>query len=457
MIAETLKIGRALVQKPKVDFPQVSGGLPVIGHTVEFGTDAIGLLKRARAELGDVAGFRLFHKQFALLTGAAANEAFFRAPDEQLSTQEAYKMMKPVFGADVVYDAAPGKMAEQMAMLLPALQDKRMRTYAQIIGDEVTQSMSDWGDSGTLDLVAYCAKLTNFTSAHCLLGPEFRNELTVEFSQVYHDLDKGIHPIGYLNAYLPIPAFKRRDIARVRLQEMIGEIVQRRRASGFQGEDFLQTLMDARYKSGEPLSEHEITGLLLAAMFAGHHTSSVTTAWTLIELLRNPFYFMRVLQELEQMFAKHGEISYLSLRDAPLIEYAIKETLRLHPPLFMLLRSVVYPFEYGGYHFEKGTQLVVSPTVSHHIPEVFKDPTRFDPDRFGPDRKEDKNKFNFISFGGGRHKCLGNAFALLQVKTIFAKLLKSYEFALGDDPIEGDFTGVVSGPKGPFHVHYKKR
>jgi sterol 14-demethylase len=437
--------------------PILSGALPVIGHALEFGRDTMGLLQRARREHGDVVGLKIVHKRFYLLTGPAANEAFFRGKDEQLSPHEAYKMMTPVFGKDVVYDAPPERTAEQLGMLLPALQDRRLRTYGEIIAREVDQSMTELGDAGTVDFVAYCAKLTNFTSSHCLLGPELRNELSAEFSAVYYDLEKGIHPIGYLNPYLPIPAFYRRDRARIRLQKMIGDIVAQRRRSGRTGEDFLQTLMDAKYKNGAALSDHEITGMLLAAMFAGHHTSSVTTAWAMIELLRHPFYLRRVLAQLEEVYAPGSEVSYQLLRDLTLIEMGVKETLRLHPPLFMLLRGVMHDFTYDGYVFPKGSFLVVSPAVSHQMPEVFRRPEAFDPDRFGPDRHEDRNKFNFISFGAGRHKCMGNAFALMQVKTILAKLLSRYELSLGDDPIAPEFGGVVLGPRAPFRIHYRRR
>jgi len=435
----------------------VSRSLPVVGHAVEFGRDTIGLLHRARRELGDVAGFRLAHKDMYLLTGPAASEAFFRAPDQQLSPHEAYRMMTPVFGKSVVYDAPPERTAAQLGMLLPALQDRRMRTYGEIVAREVDRTLDELGDEGTVDVVAYCARLTNFTSAHCLLGAEFRNDLSDEFAVVYYDLEKGIHPIGYLNPYLPIPAFRRRDRARIRLQQMIGAIVADRKRRGRTGEDFLQTLIDARYQDGAALSDHEITGMLLAAMFAGHHTSSVTTAWTMIELLRHPYYTRRLLAQLEEVLAPGVEVSYPILRELTLVEWAVKEALRLHPPLFMLLRGVMQDFSYDGWDFPVGSYLVVSPAVSHRIPSVFPDPDRFDPDRFGPARHEDRNTFNFISFGGGRHKCMGNAFALLQVKTILARLLSRYELALGDDPIVSDFGALVVGPRAPVRIHYRRR
>src|SRR5437667_8283762 len=91
------------------------------------------------------------------------------------------------------------------------------------------------------------------------------------------------------------------------------------------------------------------------------------------------------------------------------------------------------------------------------MPEVFKDPDAFDPDRFAPPREEDKRDFAFIAFGGGRHKCLGNAFAILQIKAILALLLGQYEFELSGDPIAADFHGLVIGPKEPCRVRYRRR
>ena len=443
---------RALVPKtPK----RASGGYPIVGHAIEFATDCLGLLWRAYQEHGEVSALKVFNKDIVLFTGPRAQEAMYRQPDEVLSPNEAYEIMVPVFGKDVVYDAPPERMAEQFGMIRPALQDKRMRTYGEIVSEETRRAVAEWGESGEICLVEFCAQLTNFTSTHCLIGREFRERMSDEFAKVYYDLECGVTPASYIHANLPLPSVWRRDRARLRLVEMIGEIVQARRKSGHEGEDFLQTLMDAQYKDGSKLSEHEITGMLLAAMFAGHHTSSVTTAWTLIELLQHPDYLDRVMNELNQVYPDGAEVTFQSLRQIPLTEYAVKEALRLHPPLYILLRSVVSTFEYDGYVFPKGTWIANSPWVSHRIPGVFTNPERFDPDRFGPGREEDKKQFTFVSFGGGRHKCLGNAFALLQVKTIFAVLLRGFEFELLHDPVVPQ-SGLVMGPKKPFRVRYRR-
>jgi sterol 14-demethylase len=238
---------------------------------------------------------------------------------------------------------------------------------------------------------------------------------------------------------------------------MITRVVQARRRESRSGEDFLQTLMESKYADGRALSEDEITGLLLAGMFAGHHTSSVTTAWTLIELLQNLEFLPRVTAEIDRVFGGGEPVSHAKLRELVFTEAVVKEALRLHPPLFMLVRVAKDDFTYKQWFVPKGTWIVLSPTVSHRMNEVFRDAGRFDPDRFLPPREEDKRDFAFISFGGGRHKCLGNAFAILQIKAILALLLGQYEFQLFGDKVDSDFHGLVIGPKEPCRVRYRRR
>ncbi len=437
--------------------PRLSGGMPVVGHTVEFVRNALGLLSRAHDELGEVAAFEVMGRNMVAVYGPQAHEAVFRAPEEQLSPQEAYKIMTPVFGKGLVYDAPHAKMNEQLKMLLPALKDRRMRTYGEIVVEEVEKSIAGWGDEGEIDLVEYCRVLTNYTSSHCLLGKEFRGAMNEEFARVYASLERGVTPIAYINAHLPIPSFWERDRARVRLEEMVTAIIEQRKKAGRTGEDFLQTLMDAKYKSGAPLTEHEITGMLVAAMFAGHHTSSVTTAWALIELTKQPDLLTRVRAELDGVFGEGAVPGFYTLRSIPLTEQTVLETLRLHPPLFMLVRVAGQDFVYKSYFIPKGSWVIVSPTVAHLMPEYFRDPLRFDPDRFGPGREEDSVDYAFIPFAGGRHKCLGNAFALLQVKAILTILLRRFDFELVQPDVKSDFHGLVVGPEEPCRIRYKKR
>lgn len=440
--------------------PRLLGGLPLIGHAIEFGKNPHAFMMQLRECYGEVAEFRLFHQPMVLLTGIEASEAFYRASDEVLDQGAAYKIMTPIFGKGVVFDAPLERKNQQLQMLMPALRDKPMRTYSEIIVNEVEQAIRHWGDSGTLNLLDFTKELTIYTSSHCLLGPEFRYELSGEFADIYSALEAGIQPIAYIFPYLPLPVFRRRDRARVRLQKLVSAIIEKRTLQKDSTRtNVFQTLIDARYQDGSALTPHEITGMLIATLFAGHHTSSGTTAWVLIELLRHPALLKAVLDELDGLFGNGNAITFEALRQMPLLERVIKEVLRLHPPLIFLLRKVMKDFQVKEYLVKAGKFVCAAPSVTHRIPEIFPNPEYFDPDRYLPDRMEDQSHYGWQAFGGGRHKCSGNAFALFQIKAIFSVLLRHYTFECVNDPVSycDDYTKMVVEPRSPCLIRYKKR
>ena len=439
--------------------PKMPGALPVLGHMLAFGKNPFDYMMQLRNTLGEIGEFRMFHQKMVLMTGPEANEAFFRAPDAQLDQSQAYKIMTPIFGKGVVFDAPPHKKDQQLKMLMPVLRDKPMRGYAQVIVQEVEQMIAEWGDSGEIDLLEFMKELTIYTSSHCLLGDEFRYELNEEFAKIYHDLEKGVNPLAFVFPYLPLPVFRRRDKARVKLQALVTEIIAKRAQKSEKSEDAFQLLIDASYDDGSRLSAHEITGMLIGTIFAGHHTTAGTAAWTLLELAKRPEHLNRVLKELDQHFGVDGEVTFQSLREIPILENVIKEVLRLHPPLIFLIRKVMKDFYFKGYTVKAGKYVCASPRVSHRIAEIFPEPEKFDPDRYLEDRQEDAQPFSWIAFGGGKHKCTGNAFAMLQLKAIFSILLRRYTFELIDekDHYQDDFTQMVVQPLSPCRVRYIKR
>ena len=439
--------------------PKMPGALPLLGHMLAFGKNPFDYMMQLRNTLGEIGEFRMFHQKMVLMTGPEANEAFFRAPDAQLDQSQAYKIMTPIFGKGVVFDAPPHKKDQQLKMLMPVLRDKPMRGYAQVIVQEVEEMIATWGDSGEIDLLEFMKELTIYTSSHCLLGDEFRYELNDEFAKIYHDLEKGVNPLAFVFPYLPLPVFRRRDRARVKLQALVTDIIAKRAQKSEKSEDAFQLLIDASYDDGTPLSAHEITGMLIGTIFAGHHTTAGTAAWTLLELAKRPEHLKRVLKELDQHFGVDGEVTFQSLREIPILENVIKEVLRLHPPLIFLIRKVMKDFHFKGYTVKAGKYVCASPRVSHRIAEIFPEPEKFDPDRYSEGRQEDAQPFSWIAFGGGKHKCTGNAFAMLQLKAIFSILLRRYTFELIDekDYYQDDFTQMVVQPLSPCRVRYIKR
>src|SRR5580698_4102093 len=231
--------------------PKVSGGLEENGHLEELRHDPIGLMRRVREECGDVGELRLAGKDVVLLTGADANEAYCRAPENLLDQAEAYPFMTPIFGRGVVFDAPPERRREMLHN--QALRDKFMRGHAATISREVEQMVAGWDDEGEIDLLEWFAELTIYTSSACLIGTRFRRELDGRFARLYHDLEQGTDPIAYVDPYADIESFRRRDAARVELVELVGDIMERRAAGppAPEGEaDLLDILMSIREEDG---------------------------------------------------------------------------------------------------------------------------------------------------------------------------------------------------------------
>ena len=444
------------------EVPRVSGGADEHGHLEEFRTDPIGLMKRVRQECGDVGWFQLAGKHVILLSGSPANEFFFRSADEDLDQAEAYPFMTPIFGKGVVFDASPERRREMLHN--SALRGEHMKGHAVTIEHEVRRMIENWGDEGEIDLLEFFAELTIYTSTACLIGTKFRNELDSRFANYYHLLERGTDPLCYVDPYLPIESFRVRDEARKGLVALVQEVMTGRIANPptDKGDrDMLDVLVSIKDEQGNPrFSADEVTGMFISLMFAGHHTSSGTASWTLIELLRHPDVYAEVKSELDELYADGQEVSFHALRQIPRLENVLKETLRLHPPLIILMRVAQGEFEVEGYPIHTGDFVAASPAISNRIAEDFPDPDAFDPDRYDKPRQEDLvNRWTWIPFGAGRHRCVGAAFATMQIKAIFSVLLREYEFEMAQpaDSYRNDHSKMVVQLERPAKVRYRRR
>ena len=432
------------------------------GHLEDLRADPVGLLFRVREECGEVGRFRLGDKDVVLVCGADVNEIFFRAPDEVLDQGEAYPFMKPVFGEGVVFDASPERRKEMLRN--QALRGDMMRGHAETIEAEIRRMVASWGDEGEIDLLDWFAELTIYTTSACLIGKPFREELDGRFAELYHDLERGTDALAFVDPYADIESFRRRDAARLALVDLVQGIIDKREARGKvpkEERDLLDVLISLKNPDGSlHFSTDVITGMFISMMFAGHHTSSGTAAWTMIELLRHRDVLAQVTEELDELYADGSSVSFQALREIPVLEAALKETLRLHPPLILLLRVAKEDIEIGGHLIPAGTLVGATPKVSNMIPEDFPSPQSFDPGRYIDPRQEDlTNRWTWIPFGAGRHRCVGNAFAMMQMKAIFSVVLRDFEFEMAQpaDSYEDDCSKMVIQLKQPCRVKYRRR
>ena len=437
--------------------PRMPALLPFLGHAIAFNRNPVRLIEEGARRYGEVFSFPLFGKTVHALIGPRANEVFFRAQDDELGARDAYRFTVPIFGPGVAYDVEPERMDEQLRFVHPALRNDRMQMYARIMAEETDRFLDRWGESGEVDLPAALNELTLFIAGRCLIGEYFSRYLSSEFATLYRALEGGINLIAFFNPYLPLPAMRRRDAARRRLVQLISRVIAARKDKGEHGDDFLGALMEARYQDGAAIADEAITGLLLTLLFAGQHTSAVLAAWTGLLLLQHPQQLARVREE----FAGIGlsdRPTLAELKRLQHLERCIKEGERMRPPLVMLMRTILKPIDCLGFRLPAGGLALVSPAVTHRLATVFTAPERFDPDRFAPGREEDRRQpYSLIGFGGGKHHCIGLAFAYQQVKVIWARILARYDLEATDADHPPDYTTFVVGPRPPCLVRYRRR
>lgn len=452
-------------KRPSNSPPNAHVGLPVIGNYVNFASNPVAFIDQCYKKFGPVFTVPMLHKNLTFLVGPEASTPFFKLGDDFMSQPEVYGFMTPVFGKGVVYDAEPKKRVQQMQAMSGGLRTQRLKSYVPKIEKETIDYVKKWGNSGEIDLLEALSELTILTSSRCLHGDEVRETMFAEVARIYHDLDKGVTPLSFFFPYAPTPAHQKRDHARQEMVNIFTKVIRDRREKGgdtSERTDILQIFMDLEYKEGGKLSDDQVVGLLIALLFAGQHTSSISSTWTAMFLLHHQRSLKKVLEEQNQVLSSNNNV--LDADAVARMEYlnnCIKEALRLHPPLIMLMRMAMHDIETTSngstYIIPKGDIVVTSPAVASRLPSVFTNPDAFEPERFEPDRNEQKTQYGYLGFGAGMHQCMGQQFGLLQVKTILSVLFRNFEFEIIDKEFpQPDYTAMVVGPKGHTTVKYRK-
>eukprot|EP00891_Asterochloris_glomerata_P008191 jgi/Astpho2/8191/e_gw1.00120.216.1_t len=439
--------------------PPVFEGLPFIGGIIKFAQGPMRLMDEGYKRYGEVFTVPVAHKKMTFLIGPHVSEHFFKASDDELSQKEVYEFSIPTFGKGVVYDIDHKIRAEHFRFFGEALKTSKLKEYVPHFVKETEEYFAKWPQEGVVDLSHEFAELIILTASRTLLGREVRENMFEEIARLYHDLDQGMQPISVIFPHLPIAVHRTRDRARKQVAEIFKKVIETRRATGTKEDDVLQVFIDAKYKNaygGRHLNDEEITGMLIAGLFAGQHTSSITSAWTGLTMVANQEKVLQpTLEEQRRILKQHGDhIDVDVLNEMDVLHSNMTEVLRLFPPLILLMRLVKKSFTVTDSKgrqtvIPKGHILLTSPGYSHRLGSVFQEPLKYDPDRF-------RVPFSFIGFGGGRHGCMGSNFAYLQIKTIWSVLLRNFEFEMLDPFPEPDYEAMVVGPK-PCRTRFRRR
>jgi cytochrome P450 len=252
-----------------------------------------------------------------------------------------------------------------------------------------------------------------------------------------------------LGAWSPWGYFLRQQ---QKLDRLIFQEIAERRAKNYQdGQDILSLLMSARDEQRQAMTDEELRDELMTLMLAGYETTASAIAWGLYWIHRCPEVRTKLLAELDSLGESPEPMAIAKL---PYLNAVCQETLRISPVAMLTFPRIVQePIEILGYHLEPGKVLVGCLYLVHQREDIYPEHKQFKPERF---LEKSYSPYEFVPFGGGARRCIGDALAQFELKLTLATILSKYELDLASQkPEKPKRRGVTLTPAGGIKIVIK--
>jgi cytochrome P450 len=354
----------------------------------------------------DAIGGELFHIGERELV-----EQMFKWKPVQYSVGEPRQVMEPVTGPSSILLLDSERHLRMRKLMLPPFHGEAIAHYADLIEQITSREIDTWREGDTIRTRTVAQRITMEVIIRAVFG--------VTDPERIAELQRLLPRLSSPNPFLllvqkdlgPRSPWGRFIRLRAHVDRLLYEEIAQRRDDPDQGrrQDILTMLLGARDEGGEPLTDRELRDELITLLLAGHETTATSIGWAFERLLRTPAALQRVIHEVEG----GGPGDY--------VDAVIKETLRVRPVVPEVFRAPTEPTELGGYAFAPGAQLAASILLVQYDPELYPpDPQAFRPERFLDGAPE---PYAWVPFGGGVRRCLGAAFATLEMQVVISTIL----------------------------------
>ena len=391
--------------------------IPSVIQTIAWWNRTIPFLERCRARYGKRFTVRLIQSPpFVYHSRPEHIKEIFTAPPEVLHPGEGAKLLEPVVGANSVILLDERNHLSQRKLMLPAFHGEKMQRLSDLMREVADREVATWPRGEAVELHPRLQALTLDVILRAVFGLDSGDRLEALRYRLARILAFGERPASLIPAFQRGRTWQEFAHAREEADAMIYEQIDERRANGgAERDDILAMLLEARHEDSSPMSPLELRDELMTLLVAGHETTASELAWALERLARAPRVLARLTEEVDA-----GE-------DEAYLTATVHETLRRRPVLPNAApRLVKEPVEIGGWRYEPGVCLIADAYSLHHDPDVYPDPYAFRPERF---LDEQPGTYTWIPFGGGRRRCLGASFAMLEMKIVLRAVLAQTELS----------------------------
>jgi cytochrome P450 family 135 len=381
---------------------------PRLAQMLQWLSRPVAYAERQRDRYGEAFTARIEERPWVMLGDPEDVRTVFTAGPARVNAGEANAILRPTLGSHSLLLLDGEEHLRQRKLMLPSFHGERVDRYREIMREATERSVASWPVGEAFALRPRTQAITLEVIMRAVFGLEEETAVARLREPLRRMLDWAGNPAALFVVAVAGPdhPFVRRVLARRYLEpvdrELHALIAARRTAPDLaERDDILSTLMLARDERGEPMTDVELRDELLTLLLAGHETTATSLAWAVERLVRHP-----------------GGLERLA-HDGDYADAVVKEILRLRPVVAVVLRRLREPLSVGGRELPAGTTVAPCILLVHRREDIYPDPEAFRPERF-LDRSP--GTYSWIPFGGGVRRCLGAAFAQVEMQVVLQTL-----------------------------------
>jgi cytochrome P450 len=316
---------------------------------------------------------------------------------------------------------------DHRSALLPYFHKQFITRYHDVCIEVTEKKIASWKIGAEVNLRAEMEQLAMWLATSPVLGLDPQKEGEAIGRQLERTMKLIMDPFVLLFPYnIPGNSFHRLMRHTNAMESVVKKVIQRKKKEGLKGDDILSAMIRMHQEDPERLTETELIGHTTTMFRGGYNPNGMVLYWSLFLLSQYPDKLKLVRDELKVKLG--GNIpTPEQLENLPYLEGVIRETMRLFPAGTWTGRLAMRSFELNSYSLPKGTWIVLSPYLTHRIPELFPEPYKFLPERWLSIRP---SAYEFMPFSAGPRYCIGTSLGLMQLKIALAIILQRYSLSL---------------------------
>lgn len=430
-----------------------------MGNILDFGRDLNGFLERCAREYGPVVKLRMVHRTAYLIADPELNGYVLLGNYRNfVKHQMFFSRVRRVFGWGLL--SADGEQwRKERRLSAPGFHRERIAGYGRIMSDYAAELTAEWQDGETRDMYVDMRNIAAKVVARALFDEDVAGDVDA-ISTAMEDLLGGItermlHPLVAPD-WLPTRKVRRYRRAVGRIDRLVERFMDQHREDLEQRGTLLAMLMQARDENGEALSDQQIRDDAVTLFIAGHDTTATALSWTLYLLTQHP-QWQEELQTLVDEVLEGRPPQAADLPALQKIEWTVRESMRLYPPVSLVARQTVEDCEIGGYPIAAGSLIYISPWAMHRDPRWFEAPEAFRPERWADGLESKLPRHVYMPFSGGPRTCIGDRFAMMEACILLSAFLQKFRFEYAGKKAPKPFASITLIPVGGVPVRLQRR